>query len=39
MIKVDGKSRHLGSFGSEQEAHEVYWRAAQDVFGQFARKS
>lgn len=36
-IKIDGKKRHLGCFGSEPEARAAYQRAAIAAFGEFAR--
>jgi len=35
-IKVMGKQTHLGSFASEQEAHEAYVAARNRFFGEFA---
>lgn len=37
-IRVLGTRLHLGSFRTEQEAHDAYWTAAQKYFGKFARK-
>jgi len=36
-IRVDGKQHHLGRYGSAQEAHAAYIRAAEQKFGEFAR--
>lgn len=36
-IKVDGKSKYLGSFGDEVDAARAYNRAAGEHFGAFAR--
>lgn len=36
-IAKDGKSRHLGHFGTKEEAHQAYIAAAQTLFGEFAR--
>ena len=37
QIRLNGKSKHLGYFHSEQEAHAAYCVAAVEVFGKFAR--
>lgn len=36
-ITLDGKSKHLGCFGSELDAAEAYDRAAMSMYGDFAR--
>jgi hypothetical protein len=36
-ICVNGKRQHLGYFATPEAAHLAYMRAAQAVFGQFAR--
>lgn len=36
-ICKDGKTRHLGHFAEKAEAHEAYIRAAEVLFGEFAR--
>lgn len=36
-ITVDGKSIHLGTFGTAHEAHTAYVNAAHRFFGEFAR--
>lgn len=38
-ICVNGKQMHLGRFASAQEAHDAYWMAAKEHFGDFARKA
>ncbi|ALC11214.1 HNH endonuclease [Sphingopyxis sp. 113P3] len=38
-IYIEGRKVHLGSFETEQGAHEAYCRAATDAFGEFARFS
>jgi hypothetical protein len=35
-IKVNGKSRNLGTYLTPQEAHEAYMKAAREAFGEFA---
>jgi hypothetical protein len=37
QCQVNGKNRFLGYFDDPHEAHEVYKRAAEDNFGEFAR--
>lgn len=36
-ITIDGRQRHLGSFGDPGEAARAYDAAAREVFGEFAR--
>ena len=36
-ITVNGKQKHLGSFGTAEEAYEAYCKAAKQYFGEFAR--
>lgn len=36
-IRKDGKSRHLGHFSTQKEAHAAYVLAAETIFGEFAR--
>lgn len=36
-IRVDGKSRHIGSFDTVEEAGAAYAIAAKEIFGEFAR--
>lgn len=36
MIRVDQKTRALGLFRTEEEAHGAYCAAAKDAFGEFA---
>lgn len=36
-IKRDGKSKSLGSYATEEEAALAYDRAAEELFGEFAR--
>lgn len=36
QIKVNGKVRHLGTYGSQQEAAEAYRKGAIEAFGEFA---
>lgn len=39
QIKINNKNKHLGIFGSPEEAHEAYCKAATELFGEFARKA
>jgi len=36
-IKTDGKSVYLGTFATEQEAHDAYCKAARQAYGAFFR--
>lgn len=36
VIKLDGRSRHIGDFASEAEAAYAYDAAARELFGEFA---
>lgn len=36
-IRSNKRCRYLGSFDTPEEAHAVYWQAAQETFGEFAR--
>lgn len=38
-IVKDGRQRHLGYFSQPQAAHEAYVKAANDNFGEFARRA
>ena len=38
QIMVEGKLIRLGHFSSAEIAHEAYWNAAQQHFGEFAKK-
>lgn len=38
-ICVNGKSQHLGSFPTEEDAHAAYLGAAEAHFGEFAKSS
>jgi len=38
-INKNGKTVQLGQFSSKDDAHEAYWIAAQEHFGQFARRA
>lgn len=38
-IRIHGKSRGLGYYGSPEAAHEAYCRAAAELHGEFARTS
>jgi hypothetical protein len=38
QINIGGKNKYIGSFRSPEEAHDAYWRAAQDGHGAFGRK-
>ena len=37
-IYIDGKTKCLGRFQTEDEAHEAYCKKAKEVFGDFFRK-
>lgn len=37
QIRIDGKRRFLGQFAHPEDAHKAYTRAAQTIFGDFAR--
>lgn len=36
-IKVRGKQKHLGCFSTPEEAYSAYAKAANELFGEFAR--
>lgn len=36
QIKLEGKSTYLGLYGTEQEAHQAYVKAAREMHGEFA---
>jgi hypothetical protein len=35
QIKINGKTKHLGLFETEIEAHEAYCKAAAELHGEF----
>ncbi len=35
QIQVDGIRYHIGSFNTEQEAHDAYCKVASDIFNEF----
>lgn len=37
VIRLDGKSVHLGAFYTPEEAHQLYCIKAKEFFGEFAR--
>ncbi|UYE95850.1 hypothetical protein KNLIENLN_00037 [Sinorhizobium phage NV1.1.1] len=37
MISINGKQCHLGTRSTPEEAHALYAKAANDVFGEFSR--
>jgi hypothetical protein len=36
-IWTDGKSVHIGTYGTQEAAHAAYWAKASELFGTFAR--
>jgi hypothetical protein len=36
-IGVNGKRKHLGFFATKEEAHAAYCKAANEIYGEFAR--
>ena len=36
-ISINNKTKNLGRFATEQEAHDAYFTAAQQLYGAFAR--
>jgi hypothetical protein len=38
-IGVNGKARHIGLFSTAEAAHAAYVKAAEEMFGEFARAS
>ncbi|NKE77545.1 HNH endonuclease [Ochrobactrum sp. MC-1LL] len=36
MIRIDGKSRHIGMYETPEKAHEAYLQEAKRLFGEFA---
>lgn len=39
MIRLNGRSVHLGAFATKEEASAAYMKAAREAFGEFARAS
>lgn len=37
VMRIDGKPRHLGTYGTAEEAAEVYNRMAVAIYGEYAR--
>lgn len=37
FIKKDGKSKHLGSYSTKEEAYSAYCKEAKELFGEYAR--